>query len=186
MTNFDKKLFTERGKTYASMVIAFALLLLMCVMCGCSKTHYVPVESVRTEHVRTDSALFEAIVKMMRESERSKQNTSDSLIHRIKETTKINADGDTVDHRLIEYVYMSSKEKAEYEKTIAERDDSIVRLNAILSSQKTDSVPVPYPVEKKLTKWENAKMNIGGIAIEAVIAVAVLAFIAWLVKKFRK
>lgn len=28
-----------------------------------------------------------------------------------------------------------------------------------------DSVPVPYPVEKKLTRWEQTKMELGGIAM---------------------
>lgn len=49
---------------------------------------------------------------------------------------------------------------------------------------KVDSIAVPYPVEKPLSKWQQAKMDFGGIAFGGCIAL--LAFvIIWLVKKFR-
>lgn len=34
---------------------------------------------------------------------------------------------------------------------------------------KTDSVQVPYPVEKKLTKWESIKLDMGGWMFGALI-----------------
>lgn len=52
-------------------------------------------------------------------------------------------------------------------------------------SIKTDSVRVPYPVERKLNKWESLKMEVGGWAIGGLSAVviALIAYIvAWLVK----
>ena len=49
---------------------------------------------------------------------------------------------------------------------------------------KVDSISVPYPIEKPLSKWQQAKMDFGGIAFGGCIAL--LAFvIIWLVKKFR-
>lgn len=47
----------------------------------------------------------------------------------------------------------------------------------------TDSVrcPVPYPVERKLTKWERVKMSIGGWALVSLMIMAALAVI-WLIK----
>lgn len=46
---------------------------------------------------------------------------------------------------------------------------------------KRDSIPVPYPVEKKLTKWQQTKLDWGG---EAIIAVSLLLFIIiWLIIK---
>ena len=36
---------------------------------------------------------------------------------------------------------------------------------------KVDSVRVPVPVERKLTKWEKVKQDIGGIAIGAILCV---------------
>ena len=41
---------------------------------------------------------------------------------------------------------------------------------------KTDSVRVPYPIEKKLTKWQQIKLDVGGGALAALgIALIVLA-----------
>ncbi len=56
--------------------------------------------------------------------------------------------------------------------------DTIVQL-------RRDSVSVPYPVEKELSKWEQTKMELGGIAMGAVIALAVALCIAvvWIVKR---
>lgn len=50
---------------------------------------------------------------------------------------------------------------------------------------RSDTVRVPYPVEKELTRWEKAKLDIGGIAIGTAIA-AVLAIVVWLVIRFRR
>lgn len=35
---------------------------------------------------------------------------------------------------------------------------------------KTDSIQIPYPVERKLTKWQSLKMELGGWAFCLVIA----------------
>lgn len=49
---------------------------------------------------------------------------------------------------------------------------------------KTDSIQVPFPVEKKLTKWQSLKIEIGGWAFGIIILFA-LAFVGWLVYKWR-
>lgn len=49
---------------------------------------------------------------------------------------------------------------------------------------KVDSVYVPYPVEKPLSKWQQAKMDFGGIAFGAV-GVLIAFIIVWLLRKFR-
>lgn len=48
-----------------------------------------------------------------------------------------------------------------------------------------DSIQVPYPVEKPLTKWEQAKMDLGGIAMGIALAVLIVA-VVWMIKRFRK
>lgn len=55
-------------------------------------------------------------------------------------------------------------------------------------SIKTDSVRVPYPVEKKLSRWQGLKMEVGGWAIgvlSVVVFGAVGYIIMWLVRKYR-
>ena len=51
--------------------------------------------------------------------------------------------------------------------------------------ERSDTIRIPYPVERKLTKWEQVKMDFGGTALGVVMAVLCVAVI-WLIKKFRK
>lgn len=77
--------------------------------------------------------------------------------------------GDTVYQDKIVYKYIY-RDKVKY--------DTV----AILSS---DSVRVPYPVERGLTKWEQVRLDIGGWAI-AVVVVTILVVVGWMVYKIRK
>lgn len=54
-----------------------------------------------------------------------------------------------------------------------------------LLAERTDSIEVPKIVERKLTRWEQAKMDIGGIGI-GMIAVVVLGFVVILWCRLRK
>lgn len=48
------------------------------------------------------------------------------------------------------------------------------------------NVSVPYPVERPLTKWEQTKMDFGGMFLGGLIAVVVAAVIVWIVKRKRR
>lgn len=50
---------------------------------------------------------------------------------------------------------------------------------------RTDSVQVPYPVEKRLTKWQQFKMDIGGYAVVTII-VLVFAIVGYSLYRIRK
>ena len=63
--------------------------------------------------------------------------------------------------------------------------DKIVKKIICDAIVKEDSIQVPYPVEKKLSKWEGIKMDFGGMAIGASI-VSVLMIIIGVVMKVRK
>lgn len=58
-------------------------------------------------------------------------------------------------------------------------------LRDTLYFSKTDSIHVPYPVERKLTRWEQFKVDIGGFAVSAVV-VAVLIVFGIFVYKLKK
>ena len=45
-----------------------------------------------------------------------------------------------------------------------------------LETVRTDSVGVPYPVERKLSWWERTKLHYGGIALAAVLATVFVWF----------
>lgn len=49
---------------------------------------------------------------------------------------------------------------------------------------RTDSVEVPVPVERELSRWERWKMELGGISFGVCIGLA--AVIVWLIKKRKK
>ena len=50
---------------------------------------------------------------------------------------------------------------------------------------RTDSIRVPYPVEKELTRWQQMKLELGGWAF-GIIITAALIIVGWLVYKSRK
>lgn len=48
---------------------------------------------------------------------------------------------------------------------------------------RVDSVQVPYPVEKKLSKWQSFKQDIGGLAIGLVISAVIVFAVWWLIRR---
>lgn len=50
---------------------------------------------------------------------------------------------------------------------------------------RTDSVQVPYPVERKLSKWQQFRMDVGGYAVVAVV-VLVFAIVGYSLYRIRK
>lgn len=82
-----------------------------------------------------------------------------------KETTYIN--GDTV--LITKYV--------DRVKVLHQTDTCII--------EKTDTVQVPYPVEKKLSKWEQVKNSLGGIAMMLTITaiIGALIYAIFLIKR---
>lgn len=48
-----------------------------------------------------------------------------------------------------------------------------------------DSIQVPYPVEKPLSKWQNVKLQAGGFALSAIV-IFVLMVVVRMVRKLRR
>lgn len=63
--------------------------------------------------------------------------------------------------------------------------DRMTYVHDTLYVERTDSVPVPYPVERELSRWERTKVDYGGYAM-ALLAVVMAAAVIWLAKKFRR
>ena len=78
-------------------------------------------------------------------------------------------DGDTVyqDKIVWKYVY---RDKVKYD---------------TVSVLRSDTVRVPYPVERRLTKWEQVRLNVGGWVI-ALVVITILVVIGWAIYKIRK
>lgn len=163
-------------------LVIFALLALCA---SCTRTVYEPVETVRTEYVKADTTgLYESLRSLLDFMSR-REASSDSLIDRTKETVVLKENGDTARHDRERMVYVASHREKELEHTVRQQDSTIKSLRLLLESVKSDSIRIPYPVERKLTKWEQTKQDVGGIALGAVGAV-VCAAVVWLIRKFRR
>ncbi len=153
------------------------LFLAALLLCGCSTTKYVPVETVRTEYVKADTtAIYERLRSIL---EATYQNTasSDSVIDIQRETVVLNEQGDTVKHLKSHGIYVSSKREKELEHKVAQQDSTIGSLKAQLSAVKSDTIRVPYPVERELSWWEKTKIDLGEILLVILTAVIVISFI---------
>lgn len=145
------------------ILIAVASLLLS----GCKSIQYIPVEKVKTEYInKTDTFI-----------------KKDTVISK-KETIIREADSTLVAKLGLQ---LKDNEKAililqrELEKQISKESES--KTDTVL---KTDSIQVPYPVERNLTKWEKVKMDIGGITIGACIVILLLIMVGFISKVLRK
>ena len=126
--------------------ILFAALL-AAVLCGCTRTVYEPVETVRTEKDVVTRWLTDTVIQ--------------------SDTRFIFVKGDTV---------------IDWRDRWRERTKEVHNTVYI---ERTDSVPVPYPVERELSRWERVKVDYGGFALGLVGSVLAVAVI-WLAKKFRR
>lgn len=154
-------------------------------LCSCTRTVYEPVETVRTEYVEADTTGLYERLRNYFESIYHRETSTDSVIDRSKETVVLKENGDTARHDKERIVYVSSSREKELEHKLSQRDSIIDALRLQLASVKSDSIPVPYPVERELTRWEQTKMDLGGVAIGVLAAVVCIAGV-WLIKKFRK
>ena len=66
--------------------------------------------------------------------------------------------------------------RTEYRYLFLNQTDTILR---------HDTVQVPVPVERRLSRWEQVKMDFGGMAIGAVAAF-LLALLIYIARRFRK
>ena len=114
------------------------------------------VQYVPVENVRTDSVYIDRFQR-------------DSIYQRDSVFVNRWTAGDTVyqDKVVWKYVY---RDKVKY--------DTV----AILRS---DTVRVPYPVERRLTTWEQVRLNVGGWAIGAVI-IFILIVVGIIVYKLKQ
>lgn len=153
---------------------------------SCSpRTVYVPTTEVRTEYREADTAVIYDRARSFFEAMFRRDVSSDSVIDRTKETVVLKENGDTARHDKERTVYVSSRREKELEHKVRQSDSTIAALRLRLESVKADSVPVPYPVGRPLSKWERTKMDLGGFALGG-IAVVVLAVIVWIVKIKRR
>lgn len=61
-----------------------------------------------------------------------------------------------------------------------------VLLRDTMLTVRRDSVPVPVPVEKKRTWWEQTKIDVGGYAVTIIVIFILYRLMRWIIKRTRK
>lgn len=155
----------DRLRGWLLGLIACAIITLLA---GCRTTKYVPVESVRTEYKDRVATVHDTVRDSVLRLNDVYKHDSMAVMMR----------GDTVFVDRWHTLRLIKWEQATHmSNTVAGDSASAVR---------ADSVRVPYPVERKLTKWENTKMDFGTAAI-VIAALAIMAGImlaVWWIRKW--
>ena len=168
------------------MIIIFALFAMLSLfLCGCSHRTYIPLQSVRTDTVymaRKDSVHIKdsLVIKQV-------INVRDSIaIH--DSVVIVKDEQGNVKERLI-VRYRDRWHATQDNLTLQRQIDRYKASNDSLRATKTEYKEVPIPVEKKLSRWQKIKMDVGGWAIGAMstFLLAIVGYIViWLLKKYRK
>lgn len=141
------------------------------ILCGCRSTRYVPVERVRTEYKDRAVAVHDTVRDSVLMLNYVYRHDSVSVLSR----------GDTVYVERWHTLLQSSQLRNRAERSKAVHDTLYV--------DRTDSVRVPVPVERKLTKWEKTFMVAKDVFAVAgvVVTLAVMAFVVlWLIERRKK
>lgn len=153
----------DRLKGWLLGLIACAIITLLA---GCKTTKYVPVENVRTEYkdrvVTVHDTVRDSVLRL-----------NDMYRH---DSMAVMMRGDTVFVDRWHTLRLIKWEKATHMSNTVAGDSA--------SSVKVDSVRVPYPVERKLTKWERVKMDFGtaAIVIAALAIMTGIVFAVWWIR----
>ena len=169
---YYNKLYNERAKKsmvacFYSMAGIILLLIFSLLFSGCKNVQYIPVERVVTEYInRTDTV--SKTDTLISEKETVIREADSSLIAKLGLQLKENERAILVLQRQLEKQISKESEH---------KTDTVI---------KTDTIQVPYPVERTLTKWEQVKMDYGAIAIGGCITFVIIIIIGFIVRAHRK
>ena len=174
-------------KYYVYSMLIIIGLLAMTALCftSCSHRVYVPVQSIRTDTIymsRKDSVhIKDSLIT------RQVINIHDSIaIH--DSVVIVKDEQGNIKEKLI-VRYRDHWHATQDALTLLRLIDRYKASNDSLSAIKTEYKEVPIPVEKKLSRWQKIKMDVGGWAIGAMstFLLAIIGYIVvWLLKKYRK
>ena len=165
--------------------LLFVAIFFAVLFTSCSHRTYVPLQSVRTDTVymaRKDSVHIKdsLVVKQV-------INIRDSIaIH--DSVVIVQDEQGNIKERLI-VRYRDRWHATQDNLTLQRQIDRYKASNDSLRATRKERIEVPVPVEKKLSRWEKLKMDVGGWAIGAMstfILAAVGYILVWLLKKYRK
>lgn len=156
----------DRLKGFVLGLVACAIITLL--LGSCRTTKYVPVESVKTRTEYKTLAVHDTVRDTV--LKHNDVYRHDSVIVRTK--------GDTVFVDRWHTLRQTTVDKRRTLQSIAVHDTVFVN--------KADSVKVPVPVERKLTKWEKVNNTVKDIfsIIGMIVTLMIVAFVVlWLIKR---
>lgn len=144
---------------FYSLAGVIIIIVISLLLSSCESIQYIPVEKVKTEYInRTDTV--NKIDTLISEKETIIREADSSLVARLGLQLKAN-------ERAI--LILQKELERQVSKESEHRTDTVI---------KTDSVQVPYPVEKKLTKWQQIKIDWGGSAMIMLAIFSLLIIVA--------
>lgn len=155
---YAKKCNYDRIGCTPPVVIMFLVVLLLF---SCKSIQYVPVETVKTEYkTKTDTVKMSDTIRTEKETILREARPEDlAMIAKLGIKLQDN-------ERLL--ILLRNQLTEANSKQYKSHTDTII---------KTDSIQVPYPVEKKLTKWQQLKVDWGGWALLGIVLVSLFSII---------
>ena len=170
---------------YTMLIIIGLLALTALCFTSCSHRVYVPVQSIRTDTIymsRKDSVhIKDSLITRQVINIRDSVAIHDSVVI-------VKDEQGNIKERLI-VRYRDRWHATQDNLTLQRQIDRYKASNDSLRATKTEYKEVPIPVEKKLSRWQKIKMDVGGWAIGAMstFLLAIIGYIVvWLIKKYRR
>ena len=174
-------------KYYVYSILILIGLLALTSLCftSCSHRVYVPVQSIRTDTIymsRKDSVhIKDSLIT------RQVINIRDSVAIHDSVVIVKDEQGNIKEKLIVRYRdrWHATQDNLTLQRLLAHYKAS----NDILRATRKERIEVPVPVEKKLSRWQKIKMDVGGWAIGAMstVLLGVIGYIVvWLLKKYRK
>ena len=174
-------------KYYVYTMLIIIGLLAMTALCftSCSHRTYIPLQSVHTDTVymaRKDSVhIKDSLITRQVINIRDSVAIHDSVVI-------VKDDQGHIKEKLI-VRYRDRWHATQDNLTLQRQIDRYKASNDSLRATKTEYKEVPIPVEKKLSRWQKIKMDVGGwaIGVMSTFLLAIIGYIVvWLLKKYRK
>lgn len=170
---------------YAMLIIIGLLALTSLCFTSCSHRVYVPVQSIRTDTIymsRKDSVhIKDSLIT------RQVINIRDSIAIHDSVVIVKDEQGNIKEKLIVRYRdrWHATQDNLTLQRLLAHYKAS----NDILRAIRKERIEVPVPVERKLSRWQKIKMDVGGWAIGAMstfLLVIIGYIVVWLLKKYRK
>lgn len=179
--------YEKQVKFYLYSMLTIIGLLALTAVCftSCSHRVYVPVQSIRTDTIymsRKDSVhIKDSLITRQVINIRDSVAIHDSVVI-------IKDEQGNIKEKLI-VRYRDRWHATQDNLTLQRQIDRYKASNDSLRATKEEYKEIPVPVEKKLSRWQKIKMDVGGWAIGAMstVLLGVVGYIVfWLLKKYRR